>query len=225
MTTQGSNHAISLQPVLVQWSAQAVEDSVFQMPFWKKIEIEERKDKILSITREIADLQSKQNTIKERIEHLLEEDTGLQVEQNKLIEEVKHLLVEIDDGEAGQQKRYGSKKWSWGMLFRALQAWALLHSMRYRSHLRVVLEHNRIKGTATKHSILQCTAVLLLLQCIPCERWVGMQQNRVNCYRKKNTREYLLLRLLHFADCSGFADCCWPCEPRFVCSLDFLCVA
>ena len=80
------------------------------MPFWKKIEIEERKDKILSITREIADLQSKQNTIKERIEHLLEEDTGLQVEQNKLIEEVKHLLVEIDDGEAGQQKRYGSKK-------------------------------------------------------------------------------------------------------------------
>ena len=42
---------------------------------------------------------------------------------------------------------------------------ALLHSMRYRSHLR----------TATKHSILQCTAVLLLLQCIPCELWVGMR--------------------------------------------------
>ena len=32
------------------------------MPFLKKIEIEERKDKILSITREIADLQSKHDT-------------------------------------------------------------------------------------------------------------------------------------------------------------------
>ena len=51
-----------------------------------------------------------------------------------------------------------------------------------------VLEHNRIKGTATKHSILQCIVVLLLLHCIPCESWVGMQQNRVNCYRKKSMR-------------------------------------
>ena len=80
------------------------------MPFLKKSEIEERKDKILSITRNIADLQSTQNTIKQSIERLLEEDTRLQAEQNKLIEEVKHLLVEIDDGEAEQQKRYGSKK-------------------------------------------------------------------------------------------------------------------
>ena len=80
----------------------------------------------------------------------------------------------------------------WSHCYRAWLAackhWALLQSMRYRSHLRVVLEHNRIKWTATKHSILQCTAVLLLLQCIPCESWVGMQQNRVNCYRKKNMR-------------------------------------
>ena len=80
------------------------------MPFLKKIEIEERKDKILSITRNIADLQSKQNTIKERIEHFLKEDTGLQVEQDKLIEEVKRLLAEIDEGEAEQLKRYGPKK-------------------------------------------------------------------------------------------------------------------
>ena len=80
------------------------------MPFLKKIEIEERKDKILSITRNIADLQSTQNTIKQSIERLLEEDARLQAEQNELIEEVKHLLVEIDDGEAEQQKRYGSKK-------------------------------------------------------------------------------------------------------------------
>ena len=111
-----------LQLVLVQWSAQAVEDFVFQMPFFTKSEIEERKNKILTITRNIADLQSTQNTIKESIEGLLKEDARLQAEQNELIEEVKHLLVEIGDGEAQQQKRYGSKKWSWGMLFRALQA-------------------------------------------------------------------------------------------------------
>ena len=80
------------------------------MPFLKKIEIEERKDKILSITRNIADLQSTQNTIKQRIEHLLQEDTILQAEQNKLIEEVKRLLAEIDEGEAEQLKRYGPKK-------------------------------------------------------------------------------------------------------------------
>ena len=83
---------------------------VFQMPFFTKSEIEERKNKILTITRNIADLQSTQNTIKQSIERLLEEDARLQAEQNKLIEEVKHLPVEIDDGEAGQQKRYGSKK-------------------------------------------------------------------------------------------------------------------
>ena len=188
-----------LQLVLVQWSAQAVEDFVFQMPFFTKSEIEERKNKILTITRNIAHLQSTQNTIKESIEGLLKEDARLQAEQNELIEEVKHLLVEIDDGEAEQQKRYGSKKWSWGMFFRAwlhcyrawlaaCKHWALLQSMRYRSHVRVGLEHNRIKWTATKHSILQCIAVLLLLQCIPCESWVGTQQNRVNCYRSFHCR-------------------------------------
>ena len=80
------------------------------MPFFTKSEIEERKNKILSITRNIADLQSTQTTIKESIEGLLKEDARLQAEQNELIEEVKHLLVEIDDGEAEQQKRYGSKK-------------------------------------------------------------------------------------------------------------------
>ena len=83
---------------------------VFQMPFFTKSEIEERKNKILTITRNIAHLQSTQNTIKESIEGLLKEDARLQAEQNELIEEVKHLLVEIDDGEAEQQKRYGSKK-------------------------------------------------------------------------------------------------------------------
>ena len=83
---------------------------VFQMPFFTKSEIEDRKNKILSFTRNIADLQSEQNEVKKDIERLLKEDARLQAEQNVLIEEVKHLLVEIDDGEAGQQKRYGSKK-------------------------------------------------------------------------------------------------------------------
>ena len=66
------------------------------MPFFTKSEIEERKIKVLAITRKIVDLQS--------------ELARLQAEQNELIEEVKHLLVEIDDGEAQQQKRYDSKK-------------------------------------------------------------------------------------------------------------------
>ena len=80
------------------------------MPFFTKSEIEERKNKILSITRNIADLQSEQNEIKQSIERLLKDDVRLQAEQNELIEEVKHLPVEIDDGDAQHEKRYDSKK-------------------------------------------------------------------------------------------------------------------
>ena len=82
---------------------------VFQMPFFTKSEIEERKNKILTITRNIADLQSTQNTIKESIEGLLKEDARLQAEQNELIEEVMRLSADIADGEAKQRERYGPK--------------------------------------------------------------------------------------------------------------------
>ena len=79
------------------------------MPFFTKSEIEERKNKILTITRNIADLQSTQNTIKESIEGLLKEDARLQAEQNELIEEVMRLSADIADGEAKQRERYGPK--------------------------------------------------------------------------------------------------------------------
>ena len=79
------------------------------MPFFTKSEIEERKNKILTITRNIADLQSTQNTIKESIERLLKEDARLQAEQNELIEEVMRLSADIADGEAKQRERYGPK--------------------------------------------------------------------------------------------------------------------
>ena len=98
-----------LQLVLVQWSAQAVEDFVFQMPFFTKSEIEDRKNKIFSFTRNIADLQSEQNEIKKDIERLLKEDARLQAEQNELIEEVMRLRADIADGEAKQRERYGPK--------------------------------------------------------------------------------------------------------------------
>ena len=82
---------------------------VFQMPFFTKSEIEDRKNKILSFTRNIADLQSEQNEVKKDIERLLKEDARLQAEQNELIEEVMRLSADIADGEAKQRERYGPK--------------------------------------------------------------------------------------------------------------------
>ena len=65
------------------------------MPFFTKSEIEDRKNKILSFTRNIADLQSEQNEVKKDIERLLKEDARLQAEQNELIEEVMRLSADI----------------------------------------------------------------------------------------------------------------------------------
>ena len=63
----------------------------------------------MSITRNIADLQSEQNEVKKDIERLLKEDARLQEKQNELIEEFFRLSADIADGEAKQRERYGPK--------------------------------------------------------------------------------------------------------------------
>ena len=64
------------------------------MPFLKKSEIAERKDKVLSISMQIADLQNAQNKLKEELERILAEELGLQNEQNMLMEEQQRILAE-----------------------------------------------------------------------------------------------------------------------------------